>query len=486
MAPDYVTQSEADVSLFVNDINEGAVLQSDVRTGDDSNTVESDNVDVSFANRSKNPNVTTVQVARAIDIDRYTVRYFRSDGRNTQGVDVPYSITGDLRTTLDLGDNATVSIQVVRAQAKLDAPLTNLRGIVPGAWGVVPHLELLRRDDLLRPHHVRAGRPGFGHRPDRLRRLSGASHGEARGRHEHATANPAAAAPPGSTRLALALALLTGGCGLDEVKIPDPSGPSELGLALKLTVSPDVLTADGFSTSLVQVQAFDQNGGAAAGRTVLLAIIESGGNFVDLGTPQRHQRHAAASGRGHGGDQQRRGGHGRVHRARPHRLHRGRLHHHRRPAGRERRHRHRLPLGEDRAAVGRAQALPAGHWRAPSCNFVVEAPQGSTTCSDAKTCTVKVNTSVLFQDTSVDSDGFIVRYDWYWGDGSPNEDSPDSNHVFRSAGSFTVTHRVTDNTRAGGRLHGHHHGQLVDGRTRGRPMEAGPRSASRTPARVLP
>lgn len=135
MAPDYVTQSEADVFLFVNGINGGAVLNSDVRTGEDSNTVESDNVTVSFANRSKNPNVTVEQVARAIDVERYTVRYFRSDGRNTQGVDVPYTISGDLRFVLDVGSNSTVDIQVVRAQAKLDPPLTNLRGIVPGALG---------------------------------------------------------------------------------------------------------------------------------------------------------------------------------------------------------------------------------------------------------------------------------------------------------------------------------------------------------------
>ena len=39
-----------------------------------------------------------------------------------------------------------------------------------------------------------------------------------------------------------------------------------------------------------------------------------------------------------------------------------------------------------------------------------------------------------------------MRYDWYFGDGSGNEDSPDTNHVFRSTGTFTVTHRVTDNT----------------------------------------
>jgi hypothetical protein len=125
--PDYVTDSEADVSLFVNSINNGAVLLSDVRTGNLSEQVFADNVSVALANRSKNPNVTEVQVARAIDVDRYTVRYLRSDGRNTEGVDVPYSITGDLRTVVDVGNNINVSLQVVRAQAKLDPPLTNLR-----------------------------------------------------------------------------------------------------------------------------------------------------------------------------------------------------------------------------------------------------------------------------------------------------------------------------------------------------------------------
>jgi hypothetical protein len=131
--PDYVKQSDADVFLFVNSLNGGAVLNSDVRTG--SNTVSADNVQVGLANRSKNPSVTEVQVARAIDLRRYTVRYFRSDGRNTEGVDVPYSISGDLRSVLDVGDNSTLSIQVVRAQAKLDPPLTNLRGVTTGALG---------------------------------------------------------------------------------------------------------------------------------------------------------------------------------------------------------------------------------------------------------------------------------------------------------------------------------------------------------------
>lgn len=130
--PDYVREGEADVSLFITGLNAGAVFLSDVRTGTSSEQVFADNVDVALANRSKNPTVTELQVARAIDIERYTVRYFRGDGRNTQGVDVPFAISGGLRTVVDVGENITVRLQVVRAQAKLDPPLTNLRSGSPG------------------------------------------------------------------------------------------------------------------------------------------------------------------------------------------------------------------------------------------------------------------------------------------------------------------------------------------------------------------
>jgi hypothetical protein len=126
ISPDYVEQSEADVLLLINTLNGGNVLQSDVREGTNSTTVVADVVPVGIANRSKNPAVTSVQVARAIQLERYTVRYFRSDGRNTEGVDVPYAISGELRTVVDVGGNITVNI---------DPPLTNLRGIAPTALG---------------------------------------------------------------------------------------------------------------------------------------------------------------------------------------------------------------------------------------------------------------------------------------------------------------------------------------------------------------
>jgi hypothetical protein len=66
----------------------------------------------------------------AVLVERYEVRYFRSDGRATEGVDVPYRISGNISTALDAttdsGGNVTVPIEVVRTQAKLEPPLLNL------------------------------------------------------------------------------------------------------------------------------------------------------------------------------------------------------------------------------------------------------------------------------------------------------------------------------------------------------------------------
>jgi len=61
-----------------------------------------------------------------IVIERYGVRYFRSDGRNTEGVDVPYAISGNVAQEVQAGSSATLSLEVVRRQAKLEPPLKNL------------------------------------------------------------------------------------------------------------------------------------------------------------------------------------------------------------------------------------------------------------------------------------------------------------------------------------------------------------------------
>jgi len=69
--------------------------------------------------------------------------------------------------------------------------------------------------------------------------------------------------------LALFVLLALSSCGLDEVDIPPLIGPSELGLSLQLTASPDTINADGVSQSVVRLVARDENGAPAPGRQIL-------------------------------------------------------------------------------------------------------------------------------------------------------------------------------------------------------------------------
>jgi hypothetical protein len=70
-----------------------------------------------------NPTVPTP--VNAITVTRYHVRYIRSDGHNVQGVDVPFEF--DAFATITVGvSGGTLPITVVRADAKLAAPLVGL------------------------------------------------------------------------------------------------------------------------------------------------------------------------------------------------------------------------------------------------------------------------------------------------------------------------------------------------------------------------
>jgi hypothetical protein len=64
----------------------------------------------------------------AITVNRYHVEFVRSDGRNTQGVDVPYAFDGAVTGTIAAGGTTTLPFTIVRAQSKLESPLMALRG----------------------------------------------------------------------------------------------------------------------------------------------------------------------------------------------------------------------------------------------------------------------------------------------------------------------------------------------------------------------
>jgi hypothetical protein len=62
----------------------------------------------------------------SVTVTRYHVRYVRSDGRNAQGVDVPFEFDGAATFTVPADGSATAGFSLVRSQAKRELPLAPL------------------------------------------------------------------------------------------------------------------------------------------------------------------------------------------------------------------------------------------------------------------------------------------------------------------------------------------------------------------------
>lgn len=62
-----------------------------------------------------------------VTFTRYHITYRRADGRNTPGVDVPFAFDGAATFTVSGGQSATAAFEMVRHDAKLEAPLLALR-----------------------------------------------------------------------------------------------------------------------------------------------------------------------------------------------------------------------------------------------------------------------------------------------------------------------------------------------------------------------
>jgi hypothetical protein len=121
---DFANKGDGPLLLLITAVNEGKVLQSDVEIA---GGICPDVVQVRVENKPKNPNISVIDYRGDIVVERYEVRYSRSDGRGTQGVDVPYSISGNLAAEVVFLEATTVPVQVVRDQAKLEPPLMQLR-----------------------------------------------------------------------------------------------------------------------------------------------------------------------------------------------------------------------------------------------------------------------------------------------------------------------------------------------------------------------
>jgi len=119
----------------------GSVLQSDVETLVTSSvggqtirtpTVFNDVGQVTFRLALKNPGSPGAPLSpttlNEITVSRYRVVFRRSDGRGTQGTDVPYSFDGAVTVTVPAGGTAVTSFDLVRHQAKREPPLSNMVG----------------------------------------------------------------------------------------------------------------------------------------------------------------------------------------------------------------------------------------------------------------------------------------------------------------------------------------------------------------------
>lgn len=93
-------------------------------------TVFSDNGRVEFRVALKDPGPAAAPTAatslNAITLTQYRVVFKRSDGRNTQGVDVPYAFDGGMTFTVPAAGTVSGIFSLVRHQAKEEAPLRAL------------------------------------------------------------------------------------------------------------------------------------------------------------------------------------------------------------------------------------------------------------------------------------------------------------------------------------------------------------------------
>lgn len=241
----------------------------------------------------------------------------------------------------------------------------------------------------------------------------------------------------------LVLVLAFGACGMDEVHAPQLDGPSELGVSVTLTATPDVMTADGVSTSLIVATVRGPNAEPLAGRDIVFAITDGAGNFADIGS-LRSLDTGVSVGTGLQVRTNAQGVAAVVYEA---------------PARTDATANFSVlviarPVGTDANAANYRQVrielrsaeprlFPEVANTPPVCNFAVQTT-GKGFCTGPASCTVQINSSVLFQSTSFDSDGFIVRYFWSFGNGK-TADHPDVSTSYSIPGTYVVTHIVTDN-----------------------------------------
>lgn len=237
----------------------------------------------------------------------------------------------------------------------------------------------------------------------------------------------------------VACALALQGCSLDKVQAPTTlTGPSELGISIQMVALPDIVVADGIQTSVIQAVVRDQNGKFLSGRPIVFTIADESGRTAEIGTLT-----SSTGARVYGSTTTTTNANGiaQVVYTTPER---------------------RDFTADARIIVG-ARPVSTDANGAPYTTLRIELksaeprrfPQtttGSPTCSFVRAPNnpiVTAGTTLRFTSTSSVTDGYIVRYEWYFGDGTSSDGSEgtiDVQHNFNFSGTYTVTHIVTSNT----------------------------------------
>lgn len=237
----------------------------------------------------------------------------------------------------------------------------------------------------------------------------------------------------------LGLGLTLQGCGLDEVKVPESlTGPSELGISLQMLAIPDIVVADGIQTSVIRAVVRNAQGAPAAGVGIVFTIADEAGRTAEIGTLT-----SASGARVYGSAtiNTTSAGIAQVVYTTPERRDftaNSRIIVGARPVGTDA---NGAPYTTLRIELRSAEPrrFPEGTPDTPACSFIM-APNNPI---------AKEGTVLRFTSTaSATSPNYIVRYEWYFGDGTSSEGGEghiDIQHPYPNQGTYTATHVVTSN-----------------------------------------